>query len=277
MDHKEGENPENTHNSGLSSEGSWTPKGSGPPKIVRLGGVQDPESLTAPRVEIEEVNEGVVLPPNERMNQPKKRNKGGRGSSIINKSPHREEYRTLMQAGWTSFALERYAAYRYGETISASTFRTYKQRVVAQIPGWVTPAVLTGKNKAPLMKAGEEARIDIMDIRQQLILLQLQRVSVDVNTELNLGKLFNTTGREIEMLSKLLNEAKQDQIDFGILPKVADEQVVTVNDVPAMVAPRHQTLGEALQLGDISAEDLAAVARSVGKVVPIRSKSIEAG
>ncbi|AMM44171.1 hypothetical protein BJD78_gp01 [Arthrobacter phage KellEzio] len=195
---------------------------------------------------------------------------------MINSSPHRDEYRRLMlDDGWTSFALERYASYRYGEDIKASTFRGYKSKILAQKPDWVSPDVLTGKDKRPLIEGGKEVQLDVMDMRQKLAMLQLQRISVDVATELNLGKLFNSTGREIELAAKLLDQIKEDQQDFGLLPKVADEQKVTVNELPSDIPRKHSTLGEALGVGkDSSKEDLAAAARALGDLIPIRRKEV---
>jgi hypothetical protein len=187
---------------------------------------------------------------------------------VLNQSPHLDEYIRLMQQGWSSFALERYASYRYGEKIAAATFRTRKSRMMAQKTDWVTPDHLTGKSNAAI--ADPEHRVDVLKIRHQLAVLQMQRISLDVKTELDLGKLFSSTKGEIDMLSSLLDKIKQDEEDFGLREKVADRATVTVQDLPAQVAPRHDTLAAALGAGGLDQAQLINVARELGKIVPIR-------
>ena len=266
-------NPENTPNTPLSIE---APRQLGFVKkadvanIVREMGVETTESADTPRGGVEESSVEGPAP------SKKRRPRGGKGASVINSSPHRDEYRRVMlEGGWTSFALERYASYRYGEDIKASTFRGYKAKILAQKPDYVTPDVLTGKDKQPLAKAGEEVQLDVMDMRQKLAMLQLQRISVDVASELSIGKLFTTTGREIELASKLLDQIKTDQQDFGVLPKVAEEVKVGINDMPSDIPRKHTTLGEALGLTpDSTPEEKAAAARALGNLIPIRRKEV---
>jgi hypothetical protein len=186
---------------------------------------------------------------------------------VLNSSPHLEEYLRLMESGWSSQALERYASYRYGEVIASSTFRTRKARMLAQKPASVKMSELTGKSGSEIADA--EHRVDVMKIRNQLAVLQMQRISLDVKTELDLGKLFSSTKGEIDMLNTLLDKIKQDEEDFGLRAKVADETKVTVSDLPAQVAPRHDTLAAALGAGGLDQAQLIKVARELGTIVPI--------
>lgn len=273
MDEMDDKTPENTPNMPLSHEAPRSlgfVKKADVAKIVRELDPESVESADTPRAGVEESSVEGPAP------SKKRRPRGGKGASVINSSPHRDEYRRLMlDDGWTSFALERYASYRYGEDIKASTFRGYKSKILAQKPDWVSPDVLTGKDKKPLAEGGREVQLDVMDMRQKLAFLQLQRISVDVATELSLGKLFNSTGREIELAAKLLDQIKEDQQDFGVLPKVADEVKVGVNQLPQDIPRQHSTLGEALGLSkDSSPEEKMAAARALGNLIPITRKEV---
>lgn len=195
------------------------------------------------------------------------RNSNSSRKSVLNQSPNREEYlRLMMDENWSSMALERYASYRYGETISASTFRTKKARIRAQKPDGVSAQQLTGKSNKEF---DVEHRVDVMKIRNQLAVLQMQRISVDVKTEMDLGKLFSSTKGEIDLLNTLLDKIKADEEDFGIRAPKVEQSQVTVSDLPAQVAPRHNTLAEALNAGGLDRAQLIAVARSLGTIVPV--------
>jgi hypothetical protein len=196
------------------------------------------------------------------------RNSSSSRKSVLNQSPHLEEYIELMRGGWSSFALERYASYRYGEKIAAATFRTRKSRMLAQKTDWVTPDHLTGKSNKPITDI--EHRVDVLKTRHQLAVLQMQRISLDVKTELDLGKLFSSTKGEMDLLNTILDKIKQDEEDFGLREKVADKTQVTVADLPATVAPRHDSLAAALGAGGLDQAQLIHVARELGKIVPIR-------
>jgi hypothetical protein len=135
--------------------------------------------------------------------------------SPFNQSPYRDAVR-LIQAGRAS--LERYAKYRYDEAIPASTFRNHMRRI--DKPDALT---VTGKDKQAL--TGTE--IDVMGVRQQLIMLQIQRLAVDSSHEFQMNKLFTSTREEMKLLSTLLNE-EADQQDYGLLRHRADEDLPTV-------------------------------------------------
>ena len=161
--------------------------------------------------------------------------------------------------------------YRYGESISAATFRGFKAAQMKRNPAFDADAVkVTGKNGARV--AGDaEIQVDVMGLRNELAALQIQRIAVDVKTELGLGKLFSSTAREIQLASDLLDKVKQDQMDMGTLPKIDEkaELKVTVNDLPAAVAPKHNTLGEALGLTGATPQNLTELAKTLGAIVPI--------
>lgn len=178
--------------------------------------------------------------------------------SPFNQSPYREDYVRLIQAGWSSVALERYAKYRYDEAIPASTFRNHMRRI--DKPDALT---VTGKNNQAL--TGTE--IDVMGVRQQLIMLQIQRLGVDSAHEFQMNKLFTSTREELKLLSQLLNEAKQDQHDFGLLKHRADEDLPSVPVADAANSPRHATLGQLMGLAP--GQDALGVVEALAQVIPI--------
>lgn len=174
----------------------------------------------------------------------------------------------LMEAGWTSFALERYASYRYGETIAAGSFRSYKARKKIE----TKPSILLGSKPVP---AGE-SNVDVMGAREELVLLQMKRIAIDASHEEGMTKLFGTTGKEIDLLSRLLDKVKEDQRDYGILPQVPtaveisgslQQQAVVREEEQAV--PKHRTLGAVLGNGDEARARAIVEALATGKVVPI--------
>lgn len=140
-----------------------------------------------------------------------------------------------MRAGWSSVALERYASHRFGEDIPSSTFRSYKRRAHIEIE----TSKLLGKEIDP------DKTADVVATRQELIALQLDRIGIDAKHERDMSKLFSSTGREIELLSKLLDSAKADLQDLGVFPVAAQEMHVTSGPGPAD-APKYASLGDVI-------------------------------
>ena len=172
--------------------------------------------------------------------------------NVVASSPHREDYDRLMRAGWSSLALERYAAYRYGEDIPASTFRAYKSR--KKVSAQVSP---------PKKWEGVEGdvAVDVLETRAQLIDLQRQRIAIDWEHEKSMKKLFGSTRGEIEVLSRLLSEHKADLQDVGIMPKAGEKIEVTNRNAgpTAEEAPRAQSLADLIGASPESEMALARV------------------
>lgn len=186
------------------------------------------------------------------------RAKRKRKISPFNSSPYRDAYVRLIQAGWSSTALERYAKYRYDEVIPASTFRNHMRKIEK-----AEPLAIIGKSGAAL----GDLDIDVMGIRQQLITLQVQRLGVDANHEFQMNKLFGSTREEIKLLSTLLNEAKADQRDYGVIVHDPSEELPPVPVPEAKNSPKHTTV-QAL-LGLESGQDPLALAEGFAKVINI--------
>lgn len=178
--------------------------------------------------------------------------------SPFNQSPYREDYVRLIQAGWSSTALERYAKYRFDEVIPASTFRNHMRRI--DKPEALT---VTGKSGAGL--TGTE--IDVMGVRQQLIMLQIQRLAVDSAHEFQMNKLFTSTREEMKLLSQLLNEAKADQQDFGVIKHNPADLLPDVPQPDAGNSPRFASLGQLMGL--TPGQNALDVAEALAKVIPI--------
>jgi hypothetical protein len=174
-----------------------------------------------------------------------------RRRSVIVSSAQREEYVRLMESGWSSMALERYAYHRYGEDIPASTFRAYKAKRGIK----VEVSVMRGRDIDP------DRTHDVVATRQELIALQMARIGIDAQHERDMKKLFGTTRGEISLLSMLLDAAKGDLQDLGLFPK-AGETITVKGDGPDPESiPKARTLAEAMGDGTALAEssDLAKV------------------
>lgn len=161
--------------------------------------------------------------------------RGRRRKNVVGNSPNREEYVRLMKAGWTSIALERYAMYRYGEDVPASTIRTYRNRLGIKIEPTFS-----------VERVDPEAMIDPLRSRAELIQLQQARIRIDVKHEQDMGKLFGSTKAEIRELANLLTEHKSDLQDMGLFPKAGEKLEITHPDQvgSGSLVPRMQTLGE---------------------------------
>lgn len=166
---------------------------------------------------------------------PKPRERSRRRRNVIGGSPHRDEYVRLMKAGWSSATLERYAAWRNGEDIPASTFRQYKKRQKLDVQ---TSRLLNSSFDT-------DAIPDVLTKRQELIALQTERLAIDAQHERDMRKLFGTTKAEIAMLNTLLNEMRQDLVDAGVMGENRAESI------PEVDLPMHRTLGDVFQ-GDES-------------------------
>lgn len=194
---------------------------------------------------------------------PTKRSRRRRG--VIRRSEHRDEYERLIRAGWSSYALERYALYRYGEDIPSRTWRDY----IKALEG--SDLVERSRPEAEKMTLGDhdpDKLVDILALRSEMVALQQQRIVIDVGHERSTKRLFSTTNREIQLLSQLLDAVKGDMQDLGLLPKAGD--ILNVRHSrgpdPTREAPRYPTLAAAL--GDDRPDVEAQVARMLHDAMP---------
>lgn len=177
-------------------------------------------------------DDGKALP----ERKPRKRKKR---PNLIGSSRHRDVYHQLMQNGWSSTSLSFYASQYYGETISASTFRSYRAR-----KNWPARAIAANvrDGEGESLPAGWDPNaefdgpLDILHIRAELIRLQQLRVAIAVRNEVAAGELEPTTRLEITALDRLLEAAKADQQLLGMLPGASsgdgEQDTGMVRDAP---------------------------------------------
>jgi hypothetical protein len=171
----------------------------------------------------------------------------------------------MIEAGWTSESIERYAAFRYGEDVPAATVRTYKRRHQIQVV------------EGPYERLKADETVDVISARVELIRLQQERIGIDVKHERQMSKLFGATKGEIALLAQLLTEHKGDLQDLGLMPKAGQKievsgKVESEQSVVSGTAPRYGSLGEALGIA-VGGEDEADLAR----VLHLRDKQARNG
>lgn len=181
--------------------------------------------------------------------------------NVIGSSVHREDYVALMRAGWSSESISRYAGFRFGEDIPASTIRYYRNRNkvrAATAPAF--PALQGGQGKG----SDPEKRLDVMGLRAEAIQLQLARIRVEVAAEQDLKRLLPTVRDELRLLNTLLSDHKADQQDWGLAPKAGDrvDPPSVLPGVPAPAAgavPKYDTLADMFQVppGSDAERDIA--------------------
>lgn len=149
--------------------------------------------------------------------KPRKRKKR---PNLIGNSKHRNTYHLLMQDGWSSTHLSFYADHYFGESIAASTFRSYRSR-----RGWPArrnPANVRDPDNERLQgwrhDYDNDVPIDVFHERAELVRLQQLRVAIAVSKEVRVGELDPTTRLEVQALSKLLSEVADDMRVMGLLP-----------------------------------------------------------
>lgn len=155
-----------------------------------------------------------------RLPEPKKKTRKKR-PNLIGNSKHRAAYYQMMQDGWSSTTIAFMADRMYGETIAASTFRSYRSK-----RGW--PARRNPANHRDAenerLPAGWDPQedhdhpLDVLHERTELARLQKLRVALAVSKEVRTGELEPSTRLEIQALDKLLQGIKEDLQLIGLLP-----------------------------------------------------------
>jgi hypothetical protein len=161
----------------------------------------------------------------------------------------------MMEVGWSSFALERYAWHRFGEDIPASTFRSFKAK---------SGIVARGDR---FSASDPDALVDVVSARADLIRLQQARVAIDWEHERAMKKLFSNNRAEIALLGALLTEHRVDLQDLGLLPK-AGEMLEVRALKGSEELPRHRSLADALGEAGVSEATERQLARVLHMAVP---------
>lgn len=195
-----------------------------------------------------------------------------RRRNVIGGSPHREEYVRLIGAGWSSFALERYAQHRFGEEIPASTFRSYKNRSKIKVEESPWKAIVDGIQK--------DGAVDVLAVRSEMITLQRARIAIDAQHEADMKKLFSTTRGEMAELGRMLDAYMGDLQALGVMPSPKGGLVVEAG--PSIrppqagdATPDGQSLPKAKTLGELLGTQDPEIERQMAKVLHLSARQAE--
>lgn len=214
---------------------------------------------------------------------PKKRPRKRRGS-VISQSPHYDEYASMMKAGYSSPALELYAQWRFGETIAASTFRSYRAKkkwpAGQSVPareirpaGHPTAPDPVEDETSPAEQPNDtqpdpthDHPLDILAKRTDITRLQEARVAAAFRREIVSGVSDPNLRMEIGLLRKLYEDVRDDLQLIGWMPTeesgrdlgergvVREESGERVVGVPSGGGPSVGTLGQLVGVSDADAE-----------------------
>jgi hypothetical protein len=195
--------------------------------------------------------------------------------STIDKTGHREEIEHLLiDLRWGSRVVSQYMEMKYGVSLDDSTIRRWRAKRVEQLKrigklkDWDPPK--RGENDSPdaliarLMHPSDDVP-DVLQKRVALAKLQEERIRADVKHEMAMGKLFNSTAKEVEMLNKLYTEIKKDMQDLGLWPSREAAPSVQINNSVGAVAAAAQAAGgnggKVEDLPGLPQEEVAAMGR----------------
>lgn len=201
---------------------------------------------------------------------------GGRRSkrrrNVIRNSPNRGEYELLIDEGWSSIGLSRYALYRYGEDIPDRTFRAYRAKLGKSM-----------KDRPDTMRHPLHVDLDTLpDVvreRMGIYLLQKQRVIEESQREENRGTMARDLRVEIRFMAEMLDQVKQDMQDLGLFPKTGQRLEIAgqvlhprysqpqVDDGRNRYTPAATSLGQLLGAGSTQAQELE-LARVLHQMMP---------
>lgn len=185
-----------------------------------------------------------------------------RRRNVFGGSPRRNEYVALIEAGWSSLAVERYAYHRYGEDIPASTIRSYCNKHAITV---------RGERPFNLAHVERDTPVDVLGTRAELIHLQVARLRVDFAREQAEGKLLPTTRLEVLALNTMLTDHKADLQDAGVMAKLGQEIKLSGPAPEPVGLPRARSLAEAF---GVDPADEVAIARQLHlSLVPAQAQA----
>lgn len=148
--------------------------------------------------------------------------------SQIEQSAHTEEIRHLLiEQRWGSRQVEAYLSMKYGEEIKDSTLRKWRQQVLKGMKQRGTlpehwkdpdPEDHTATAQVRRITTQDDSVPDILSRRMSLIRMQEERVKIDLEHEIAMGKLFAQQSKEVKLLNEMYSEAKDDMQDLGLWP-----------------------------------------------------------
>jgi hypothetical protein len=198
--------------------------------------------------------------------------------SLIDISRNKEEIvHLLVDAGWGSRTVSRYLEMKHSEVIPASSLRTWRARYLKRLESqgklpamWKQPDHGDHTARAEVNRAlfPDDTVPDILAQRLALIRLQQRRIAIDAEHEFAMNKLFVSQGKEIDLLNRLLNDAKTDLQDIGVYPKVEVGPAVVVNNAV-------QAIAAAAPLADAMPNVPADVIREAGRTLVLLRREEE--
>lgn len=152
-----------------------------------------------------------------------------------------EELDRRIRMGWTSIDLVKFIQEENNELTHLSS--NYVKKMVDVYRRSIPPAEIllssqsmtaSTRNASAKFAAG----INELEELNRLYDLQMQRISIDVENEKKINKLFQTTGREIFYAMKILKQSSELKMDLGIAKRQLGE--VSLNGQAAVqIADRY--------------------------------------
>lgn len=133
-----------------------------------------------------------------------------------------------MRLGWSTSDLVSMIRDEYNECLDIK--ESYLRKVVDLYRKSIPPAELTmspvsviSRNATKKVSEG----LDELSELEKLYNLQLDRISIDVDNEKKIKKLFPTTGREVFVAMKLLRQSAELKMDLGLVKRQLGTMEVT--------------------------------------------------
>lgn len=142
--------------------------------------------------------------------------------------------------GWSSSDLAKFIQEESNELVGLSP--SYVRKMLDEYRRTIPPAelLLTTQNTKVANNATQKvvSGLQELDELNRLYEIQMQRISIDVENEKKINKLFQTTGREIFYAMKILKQSSDLKMDLGIAKRQLGE--VSVNGQAAVqIADRY--------------------------------------
>jgi len=131
--------------------------------------------------------------------------------------------------GWPSPELVKFVQIENQELTHLST--SYVRKMIDDFRRTIPPAELLLTTQNTAVARGAVSRVangmEELEKLNELYELQMTRINIDVENELKIGKLFNTTGREIFYAMKILKQTSDLKMDLGLAKRQLGEVSVS--------------------------------------------------
>lgn len=154
----------------------------------------------------------------------------------------------LIAVGWSSASISLYLKTRFKHEVASSTVRVYRLDHEKRIKEEYPHLAATGQELAfQLAKFKSDEFVDAVGLLGELILMQRDRIEVDLRVEGSFSKLLPDTRHELRLLGDLLLQYHQMLQDWGVAPKAGLEVFVQTGlptEAEAISAPLVEILDE---------------------------------